>query len=671
MATSESDDFESADEELAHNVTSKVNVEDTRWPGMQSVVDSESDDDTECIPQLPRKNILIYEKPRFRSFPREVANSEEKLITLKDTPTKECNDEEGKVSAGKMQEIVSTTDIVTETTVIKDNTLETCAMNQENSTEVTSKNTSTTGLKQEKLPRSRRSADGPRKLGVKKLGTKIEKESEITPNTTENVKENISTKNVISKQSIKEIDVVSNISSNKDLSEVDMPEELKSNKKFKEIFKPQGWEKIGNNIELVEDLTEQKIQPVLDRLSLDDKDTENSLWANWSSWGVSSLINTASAGVSTLTTHVSQGLSLLEETINVSDASQLQMIQNTQEEEEEVVIPEKESKETESNLSQGPFGLSSFLFGVSSITKLVESTGSKVMTGGLDTLEAIGKKTMEVLQEGDPGLKKKRAFFMTEENKPNLSQILREAKEKAASEEKTIEEKQLARKIHFESLFDDYQGLVHLEALEMLSKQCNIKIQGYLINLDAEDLVSLQETLEEVKELCDLDDEENKSENKKDLKSRLADACQELEIIITYEKLEDVWNEVKSSSYLASPMSHTNLEIFQCAISTIAKFTAVSVERFHKTAELLLIKERRSTASEADALVRLTHILTDEISLLATHFSDVLNEFIKMSNNADSINDNITTIFFEAENASSYIQDAFKLLIPILQVGAL
>ncbi|XP_035726440.1 protein FAM114A2-like [Vespa mandarinia] len=670
MATSESDDFESADEELAHNVTSKTNVEDTRWSGMQSVVDSESDDDTECIPQLPRKNILIYENPRFRSFRGEVASDEEKLITLKDISTKECNDEESKVSTEKIQEIVPSTDTATETTIVKDNTLQTSTMNQENSTEVISKSITAIGTKEERLIRPKKSSDGSRKLGARKLGTKIEKESDITSNTIDNVKENISTKNVISKESTMEIDVVPDISSNADLSEVDMPEELKSNKKFKEIFKPQGWEKIGNNIELDEDLTEQKIQPVLDRLSIDDKDTENSLWANWGSWGVSSLINTATAGVSTLTTHVSQGLSLLEETINLPDNSQLQMIQDTTQE-EEVIIPEKELTENVSSLSQGSFGLSSFLLGVSSITKLVESTGSKVMSGGLDTLEAIGKKTMEVLQEGDPGLKKKRAFFMPEENKPNLSQILREAKDKAESEEKTIEEKQLARKIHFESLFDDYQGLVHLEALEMLSKQCNIKIQGCLINLDAEDLISLQETLEEVKELCDLDDEENKSENKRDLKSRLADACQELEIIITYEKLEDIWKEVRSSSFVTSPMSHTNLEIFQCAISTIAKFTAVSMERFHKTAELLLIKERRSTASEAEALVRLTHILTDEISLLATHFSDVLKEFIKMSNSADDINANITTVFFEAENASSYIQDAFKLLIPILQVGAL
>ena len=61
--------------------------------------------------------------------------------------------------------------------------------------------------------------------------------------------------------------------------------------------------------------------------------------------------------------------------------------------------------------SSSLFGFSNLISGVSSITKLVETTGNKVLTGGLDTLETIGKKTMEVLQEGDPGLKKKRALF--------------------------------------------------------------------------------------------------------------------------------------------------------------------------------------------------------------------------------------------------------------------
>lgn len=69
----------------------------------------------------------------------------------------------------------------------------------------------------------------------------------------------------------------------------------------------------------------------------------------------------------------------------------------------------------------GLFGLGLVMTGVSSIGKLVETAGTKVLTGGLDTLETMGKKTMEVLQEGDPGLKKKRAFFTGE--KVVLSQV--------------------------------------------------------------------------------------------------------------------------------------------------------------------------------------------------------------------------------------------------------
>lgn len=50
--------------------------------------------------------------------------------------------------------------------------------------------------------------------------------------------------------------------------------------------------------------------------------------------------------------------------------------------------------------------------------------GTKVIAGGLDTLETIGKKTMEVLQDGDPGLAKKRAMLgLDHGDKPILSQV--------------------------------------------------------------------------------------------------------------------------------------------------------------------------------------------------------------------------------------------------------
>lgn len=147
---------------------------------------------------------------------------------------------------------------------------------------------------------------------------------------------------------------------------------------------------------------------------------------------------------------------------------------------------------------------------------------------------------MEVLQDGDPGLKKKRAFFFEEGEKPILSQVLREAKEKADVEEKSAEEKQMARKVHFESIFDDFQGLVHLEALEMLSKQCNMKIQQKLVDLEGDELSSLEETLDEIKELCDLGDEDEEEEAKKSFEDRLNDACQDLGIPVTFEKIVNV-----------------------------------------------------------------------------------------------------------------------------------
>jgi len=65
---------------------------------------------------------------------------------------------------------------------------------------------------------------------------------------------------------------------------------------------------------------------------------------------------------------------------------------------------------------------------------------------------------------------------------------------------------------------------------------------------------------------------------------------------------------------------------------------------------LLLIKERRSTVSEADALVQLTNILSNRISLLANLFCHTLRQFVETMENPDNIDANITTIFLEVSN---------------------
>ena len=70
----------------------------------------------------------------------------------------------------------------------------------------------------------------------------------------------------------------------------------------------------------------------------------------------------------------------------------------------------------------------------------------------------------------------------------------------------------------------------------------------------------------------------------------------------------------------------TNTEVFEKAISGLARFTAYSVERFHKTAELLLIKKRRSTVNESDSLVQLTKILSSQMVSISNLYSSKIDK---------------------------------------------
>ncbi|KOC61150.1 Protein FAM114A2 [Habropoda laboriosa] len=668
MATSESDDFESADEEMNYSMVVKNRIQTQQW-NSPTTIDSESDDDTEYVPRIPHTSIIFSSKTgKYCSLPD--ARTDENSI--KDTHNyakleqpitgvdRICEKSNENVTFPNLKEECVETNISTTNLKVKDNNKE--SMLDKNEIKAPLEKDANMELHFEGITVKSNEKEEDlkkQKLGVRKLGTKIKSSNKFvddTDNVDTHIHESMAEENILLKKpSIKE-----------EITESEMPEEMKLDKKFKEVFKPEGWEGLGKEIELPEELTEEKLQPILKRLSVAGQEAENSSMGwGWANWGVSSLINTAGAGVSTLSSHVSHGLTLLEESMAIPD--ECKSITNEKEEDDHIIKDDKQEQPKE----QSSFGFGNLISGVSSITKLVESTGSKVMSGGLDTLEAIGKKTMEVLQDGDPGLKKKRAFLFNEPEKPNLSQILREAKEKTDAIEKTMEEKQKMRKVHFETLFDDYQGLVHLEALEMLSKQSNIKIQQHLIGLDTNELCSIQKMLEDVEELCELDkDDDNEDEmNEKDLKSRLQEACSDLGINLTFEKLHDISEDCKA--YTTPSMMHNDQEIFEHAVSVLAQFTAFSVERFHKTAELLLIKTRRSTVDEADSLVQLANILSNEIETLAHAYCICLDVLVKTSDTPDSIQTNITTIFKEAGNASSYIQDAFKLLIPIIQVGAI
>lgn len=228
-----------------------------------------------------------------------------------------------------------------------------------------------------------------------------------------------------------------------------------------------------------------------------------SAWSPWS--GMVSLLSTASTGVASFTSHVS---SVIESNIGIPDAEQFAQQQQTEKSEiGSQKSDESPSSHTKSVESKQP--TEETLLNLGSFVSNVTSISNRVISGGLDTLEGIGKKTMTILQENDAGLISKRKLLGLDNEKPVLSQVLREAKEKSEESEKTMKltQKKLYKKqLHFETLFDDYHGLVHLEALEMLSKQASLKLQALLMPLSGIALTELQQTMNSVNELCELNE---------------------------------------------------------------------------------------------------------------------------------------------------------------------
>ncbi|KAG6440285.1 hypothetical protein O3G_MSEX001242 [Manduca sexta] len=403
-------------------------------------------------------------------------------------------------------------------------------------------------------------------------------------------------------------------------------------------------------------------------------------------WSMHSLLNTATAGITTLTSQVSQGITTVLETgIGAPEPEELARKASQIKESKPSSSSNTPSVEQvpESASAQSKDGDGAYLpFGnlISGVTKFVETTGPKVISGGLDTLETIGKKTMEILQDGDPGLVKKRAMLgLSSEDKPVLSQVLREAREKAEQEEdKTegvVEEKRVVEVVNYENLFNDFDGPVYLEALKLLSSQTSMRIEEQKRTLDAANRQAMEETLEMVVEIYELpekeedeDDEPSPEGPKPDaFHERLQAATQDLSIKLQFQPVVKQYKEVLD--WLSNTEDVTVDVIYKQAVSSLAQATSLSMHLYHKTSELILASKIRSTVDESTALSQLTVVLRKHISDLAAQFAEKLNSI--SADNKQQVNEYITNIFLEAGNSSTYLETAFQLALPIIQIGAI
>jgi len=142
------------------------------------------------------------------------------------------------------------------------------------------------------------------------------------------------------------------------------------------------------------------------------------------------------------------------------------------------------------------------------------SAGKGIVDGGLNVLETVGKKTMQVINETDPGLNKTKSLLADRKNKVNLSQMLRDAKKDREEDEKRKEEFEQTQKTKFHYWFEEEQGLVYLEALEILSGDCFEELETRIRNSDPlkTDLLAIRDAFLEAKDRAEDDQAEDRAE---------------------------------------------------------------------------------------------------------------------------------------------------------------
>ncbi|CAN8208311.1 unnamed protein product [Coccothraustes coccothraustes] len=433
-----------------------------------------------------------------------------------------------------------------------------------------------------------------------------------------------------------------------------------------------------------------------------DSSSKASRWGAWGTWG-KSLLSSASATVGHGITAVKEKAGTTLRIHSGSSAS----LETAEPPAAEAPVTQAEDSLAQSSPENIPSPSSGSRGMLSAITSAVQNTGKSVLSGGLDALEFIGKTTMNVLAESDPGFKRTKTLMA---RTVSLSQLLREAKEK--EKQRRAQQVTVERTAHYGLLFDEFQGLSHLEALEILSNESEAQIQSHLATLDGEQLETVKNDLIAIKEIFvpkELGDEvvqAQKADTGEEFVSMLTELLFELHVAATPDKLNKArkkaheWLEEAS---LSTPVdieeelnekpeepgeektqkdnkiesdktgvdkSKTVEEIYMLSIESLAEVTARCIEQLHKVAELILHGQEieKTAQDQAKVLTNLTSAMCNEVSSLSKKFSDSVTA-AGSNMKAEVLNPIINSVLLEGCNSTTYIQDAFQLLLPVLQIS--
>ncbi|KAK6111740.1 hypothetical protein QQG55_44855 [Brugia pahangi] len=286
--------------------------------------------------------------------------------------------------------------------------------------------------------------------------------------------------------------------------------------------------------------------------------------------------------------------------------------------------------------------------GIKSYGKLFAGFGANVVTGSLDVLEALGKKTFEKLTVPEQGSEKRRFIFEPERGQ-NLSEVLRELRENRA-EEAALETSYISkRELTFIDSFEKFSGMLHLEGLEMLSKNHLRKIppqrRSEVNGIFADDLAN---TLEEYQE----NQQENFVEDFKEILLSIAlpyNVRLDSGLIDSYRRCKERLERSDSSD-----------QIFELFLECLADFTAESVQSVHKLGQLLLIT---TTTVKQEPFSEFHSLIGRQISFFSNQFAQHISA---VDTPSEEIEELVTAVFLAAGDSFSYVQQSFRLLRPLL-----
>nr|XP_054341850.1 protein NOXP20 isoform X4 [Pongo pygmaeus] len=111
-------------------------------------------------------------------------------------------------------------------------------------------------------------------------------------------------------------------------------------------------------------------------------------------------------------------------------------------------------------------------------------------------------------------------------------------------------------------------------------------------------------------------------------------------------------------------------EVYMLSIESLAEVTARCIEQLHKVAELILHgqEEEKPAQDQAKVLIKLTTAMCNEVASLSKKFTNSLTT-VGSNKKAEVLNPMISSVLLEGCNSTTYIQDAFQLLLPVLQVS--